>query len=606
MRRVLIFVLLILAFVSGRRLAQRLTPDGSWQPENLRAIRATAGSNLSALLLRRQATRCEIRLDLLDLPETPAYRLEIALNERRYTFSAAAPPPPRTRLSLDSTLDTLTVSLPDCPPTASLRVTLNGESLAATLNAAPPTAPLPLYFVFYNCFNPAATPAQILRRWDAAHSGPRGERHGLKNLLAAAEQNSIPLTLLDLKTPFALPALDALGALPQIRRMEAAGLLELPAAQFSPTDGDSLAVSRFAAQAFDLADNHTYFLLSAAPQIPTQPDLTRAGFPLATRELLYENLLAQQPLTLGGDFQKSTWGTGEYAAPALAWLAARPYFSAQTGGIALPRTAENPPAAPDEALLAQLAQRAPLTDPRLTAAYAATPVWAQAAAWRKNPQPGATCGGDWCWLTSAHFFAAIDLRGGKITHFFADGQQALAPTWQFFLGLSDASRWDFSQDLGADPGQIGGSFGDPDAPFRRYLAEKIGATALRLRAAGRAKTFTLTARGLAVEFHQPQQTLVTLSAPPLAVFSPGWAGRLRLAQEPERLGFGLENGPMAWILAPAGSILAVDSSLAALPLLASPENPNAELPPGAFLPFPLTVVRLKATPGAPIWLEPGK
>ncbi len=601
MRPILLFILLALAFWSGETLAKAATPKDAWRAEDLRALNASATENLRALLIRRRATRCEIRLDLLDLPEAPAYQLKVTLNERSYSLETDRLPPPRSDLRVDSALDTLTVSLPDCPPQAQINAQLNGETLSGAVDAAPPLTPLPIHLIFYNTFEPAATPAQALRRWDAAHSGPRGERHGLKNLLAAAEQNAIPLTLLDLKTPFALPALDALGALPQIRRMENAGLLELPAVQYSPADSDSLTASRFASRAFGLADSQAYFLADNPPSLfASQAELTRAGFPLETRRLLYASLILHQPVTLGGDFQKSTWGTGEYAAPALAWLAARPYFSAQNGAFSLPRSAENSPAtAPDEALWAQLARRSPATDPRLTAAYAA-----EGPAWQKNPPPGAFCHGDWCWLSSARFFAVIDLRGGKITHFFADGNQLLAPGTQFFLGLSDASRWDFSKGEGADPGQIGASFGDSDDPFRRYVAEKLGENGLRLRAGTREKQFTLTARGLEVTFNTPGETLAALAVNPAERFSPGWAGRYRLEKSPGRVGFGLENGPMAWIQAPAGSILAVESFLDALPLLASPEDPNAELPPGAFLPFPLTLARLKMTPGAVIWVGP--
>lgn len=610
MRRIFIFVFLALAFWSGQTLAKAATPNDAWRADDLRALNLSATENLRALLIRRQATRCEIRLDLLDLPEPPSYQVEITLNARRYSFTSGQLPPPRTRLNADAALDTLTISLPDCPPQAQIRARLNGETLSAPTDGLPPAAPLALHFVFFNSFEPAATPAQALRRWDAAHSGPRGERHGLKGLLDAAEQNAIPLTLLDLKTPFALPALDALGALEQIRRMENTGLLELPAVMYSPNDRDSLALSRFASRFFGLNNSPATFVIgSQTPAFAPQAELNRAGFPLETRRLLYESLLARQPLTFGGDFQKSTWGTGEYAAPALAWLRARPYFSAQPGGLALPQNSQTAAeSTPNEALLTQLAQRSPSTDPRLTAAYAESPVWARVAAWRKNPQDGLLCEADWCWLTSPHFFAAIDLRGGKVTHFFSGANQWLAPTSQFFLGISDASRWDFSRGEGADPGQIGGSFGDADDPFRRYQAEKLGESSLRLKAGEREKNFTLTERGLEVRFNTAGETLAALAFRPAERFSPGWAGRYRLEKSPGRLGFGLkpqgENSPLAWIQAPAGSIRAVESFLDALPLLASPENPNAELPAAFFLPFPMTIVRLYVSAGDLILVGP--
>jgi hypothetical protein len=82
---------------------------------------------------------------------------------------------------------------------------------------------------FWNVF-PAYTPAQALRRWDGAHTGPFGGRHGLGALLGAARHSKVPLALLDLKLPAALSALDYTGALPMIQRLESEHLLMLPQA----------------------------------------------------------------------------------------------------------------------------------------------------------------------------------------------------------------------------------------------------------------------------------------------------------------------------------------------------------------------------------------
>jgi hypothetical protein len=68
-------------------------------------------------------------------------------------------------------------------------------------------APAQVIFAFWNTF-PAYTPAQTLRRWDGAHTGPLGGRHGLYNLLRTASNQHIPMALLDLKTPTSLSALD--------------------------------------------------------------------------------------------------------------------------------------------------------------------------------------------------------------------------------------------------------------------------------------------------------------------------------------------------------------------------------------------------------------
>ena len=78
---------------------------------------------------------------------------------------------------------------------------------------------------FWDVF-PAATPAQALRRWDGAHTGPRGERHGLKHILDNAGRYGIPVALLDLKTPASLAALNYMGITPQIQNLASLGLLD--------------------------------------------------------------------------------------------------------------------------------------------------------------------------------------------------------------------------------------------------------------------------------------------------------------------------------------------------------------------------------------------
>jgi hypothetical protein len=94
------------------------------------------------------------------------------------------------------------------------------------LNTSPPQH-APLLMAFWQSF-PATTPAQALRRWDGAHTGPFGQRHGLFHLIKASSENNIPIVLVDLKTPTSLSALDYLGQLDWIEQQEKKRLLILP------------------------------------------------------------------------------------------------------------------------------------------------------------------------------------------------------------------------------------------------------------------------------------------------------------------------------------------------------------------------------------------
>ncbi len=83
-------------------------------------------------------------------------------------------------------------------------------------DAQPPVNRAPVLVAFWDAF-PVTTPAQALRRWDGAHTGPLGERHGLLHILDAAGQYSVPVALLDIKNPASLAALDFMGNIPGIK-----------------------------------------------------------------------------------------------------------------------------------------------------------------------------------------------------------------------------------------------------------------------------------------------------------------------------------------------------------------------------------------------------
>ncbi len=86
-----------------------------------------------------------------------------------------------------------------------------------------------LLIAFWNTF-PFTTPAQALRGWFGAHSGPQNTRHGLRSVIDAVQSTRIPVFLLDLKMPASLSSLDYLGGLERVRELARQGLLVLPEA----------------------------------------------------------------------------------------------------------------------------------------------------------------------------------------------------------------------------------------------------------------------------------------------------------------------------------------------------------------------------------------
>ncbi len=236
---------------------------------------------------------------------------------------------------------------------------------------APPPGRANLLLAFWEAL-PGASPAQALRRWDGAHTGPFGQRHGLNELLKAAEQYRMPLTLLDLKTPPSLSALDYLGAAKWVRDLTASGLLLLPdAAWGDPSQTESLDLSLAVASRFGFQASPFLFAASTQPparyeaafawlpgaarvvsrgnlhlvplpvsffdfltgQTPAQ-EADPQGLALAARQQLLEAALSGDPdrlVVLGGDLPASSWGDSTVAGPAFAYIAGHPWIRPLSG-----------------------------------------------------------------------------------------------------------------------------------------------------------------------------------------------------------------------------------------------------------------------------------
>jgi len=234
-----------------------------------------------------------------------------------------------------------------------------GFDTQATVKAAP------LVLVFWDAL-PAATPAQVLRRWDGAHTGPFGQRHGLKILLEAASETKVPLAVLDLQRADSLAALEALGGLNLVREMQRSGLLLIPDAGFgdSASGAWSLQANTQAASRYRLRRTSLFYGTAAAglegqryqavfgklgdpahipiidgkrviplpASLPGNGDSAGpAGLAVEARRALLLTALSPQTddlVVLGGSLPSSPWGDLYTAYPALADIAGRPWIQA--------------------------------------------------------------------------------------------------------------------------------------------------------------------------------------------------------------------------------------------------------------------------------------
>jgi len=154
------------------------------------------------------------------------------------------------------------------------------QSTAILIDSAPP-ASANILMLFTETFA-GKTPAQAVKNWDGAHTGPESARHGLSHLLKAVDFYRVPVFLVDLKTPQNLSALDAIGVLHDLIRLEQEELLILPDYSFIqlssepefslPTNvySDALSWSKQVSKEMGLASS-TFFTASQWPQTADLP-----------------------------------------------------------------------------------------------------------------------------------------------------------------------------------------------------------------------------------------------------------------------------------------------------------------------------------------------
>ncbi len=279
MSRCWVLLLAITIFLAGCVVQSPFpTYSHAWAYADLRQLdpvdAPSPNNDLLAGYTRQRPGELQIRLDLLEMNPQPDFDLYLALDllpggttdlplqvktsvqwdsllvipasgaiQRLFPQNGASQLqskfPASLRVLRDPTLDTLSISLKFSaqkggvqPIAIEVFLTQAGQiepvdALGPFRSDSLPPQPAQVLFAFWNTY-PAYTPAQALRRWDGAHTGPQGGRHGLYNLLRVARAAKVPITLLDLNQPAALSALDYLGGLELVKQMVDSGLLTLP------------------------------------------------------------------------------------------------------------------------------------------------------------------------------------------------------------------------------------------------------------------------------------------------------------------------------------------------------------------------------------------
>jgi len=605
---------------------------------------ATPAYDLTAVYLRQQDGALQIRVDVLDFSNPNELSIDIQIDnatvpgEKPYNIHVPSESLP-ARISLDPLLATATVTIPFSEIPADPRVdvsTPEDEIIGLTLDSPVPAQTAPLLLTFYDTFA-GRFPAEALRSWDGAHTGPRGERHGLKHLLDAAEEYQIPVVLLDLKEPENLSASDAMGVLPRIKNLAGQGLLILPEngkllEAASPPPGPAARAQEFgfpkspfsynlstSGFQFVFLEDRTHLyrpLFSSITYFPTAAEVestlpTPNGPSLEVRRALLDTALNTNDkdlLVLGGNFQNTTWGSPDMVGPTLAYFASRPYIHILSADdlTNFPTRTGKPEILPshlDSAVDTLESNYESLT----------RPVLAFAAKWQGSPL--ASCATDLdkdnqpeCVLADEGYLAILDPQGARLTYLFTrEGEslhQLIGPSWQVAVGLSNPSTWNLSADEAADPGAYPGAFADVDDPFKVYEPSFEGNTLTFTSLDGtRIKSFKVTEAGIEVEYQTPEPvtTQIPLLVDPDTRFTPGWAENYVQQNTPYGVAWGLENGPMVGIKT-EGKIM-MQAFTKSLSLLSTPEDPDFDYPPGHYVPFPMAVTEVEVQDGYFLWLE---
>ncbi len=293
--------ILLFAHVLAACSSPITTRSQPWEYQHVRQVDGLdtndAHVELVAAYTRQNGEELEWRFDLLELPEPSTYDLYLVIDSapggndklpsgtptdisweillaisahgEHYTSHADGTSlnEPGVRVVRDARQDTIVLSVrhsilglsvsPEMMPhmlqsqvffISPMHQTLLDKSAPFLFDAQPPS-PAHVFFAFWDTYQ-AYTPLLALRRWDGAHTGPYGGRHGLYNLLRTASSQQVPITLLDIKSPLPIYALDFSGNLSYMMSLANRGQISL-VDDYSIPAGLSLEASTWYASQID-------------------------------------------------------------------------------------------------------------------------------------------------------------------------------------------------------------------------------------------------------------------------------------------------------------------------------------------------------------------
>lgn len=537
----------------------------------------------------------------------------------------------------DPTLDTVTIDIQASFLTQRLGIQLyilENNSTTISDSTDPfftdthPPQRAQVLLVFWNTFQPA-TPALALRSWDGAHAGTQSSRHGLKNLLDAAEKNQAPVYILDLYTPSALSTLDYMGLTDRFQTLLDKNIIEIP--NLNVTEQIDIT----------FPDRQFQFSSLANCTLISGDVATDSGLNTDTKRALLASAINSQIVCLGGDFSNSSFGNPIAANASLYYLAHHPWIylinpneEAQANWIeeitlypcwqlitntpfqeltssefkniyinhqAVRSLSMLPPNNLTVNALQILNQLLTVTSEEQCINNAPhiqqLGFILEGAKWAESPYDVTNCNKDidWdgepeCILSNEHYFIAIDPNGGYIPFAFwlqNNGiHQMIGPEWQLI------------QEQKSDPDLFNGAFSDHTGESIKYSAmiPYPGKVILFSDNVSIRKSYALNSSGLqvTVENSPDLQLHIPIIIDPWIRYQPGW-GNLLWSASPSQ---------SSWVWGFDTSAIKITTNAqfttrqfnSSHEYLSQPEDPNWDYTLGHYLPFPMAVIDIATQP----------
>jgi hypothetical protein len=453
------------------------------------------------------------------------------------------------------------------------------------------------------------TPAQALRSWDGAHTGPFSSRHGLISLVESIERTGIPVFLSDISKPKTWSIFDYLGTAERLQALIDQGKVVVV------DQGRNLSPD------LSTLDDETAnsFVNDLSGEIPS----------IAVRKaLLATTQNPKNTLLLGGDFKKTAWGNYSTAIEMMSYIKNHPWLEPVSDRSLIespvnPATANRDPLMVDieaelrivpenrirtvaEQLLSSLTEPGTQMERDLKHVYIGQIGHLLAISkWSANRHAISDCSHDldWdneleCLLASDNLAAVIDLQGGYISYAFSfhegDYHQFIGPSYQLAVGLSDPMLWKLDQGISAEPSVIPGAFSSTDQKWRKFQVTNIEPDIITIQEEDRIseKKFRITNDSLFFQYkgYKGENLAIPLILDPWIMETRGWGNLYTNTLLAQR---------WLWRIKTRITVetffkdhLDVSTFQDSISLIREPENPSLDYPAGHYLPFPLALGQL--------------